>query len=136
METPKTLQEAIQLYSNHENCKAYMVAKRWPKGVTCPTCGNSHVRFDRKRRVWECNTKHPRRQFSVKVGTVFEDSPLSLSKWLPTVWMIANCKDGISSYEVSRAIGVTQKTAWFVLHRIRLAMQDGRSVQPSPGARW
>lgn len=88
---------------------------------------NPHVRFDRKRRVWECNSKHPKRQFSVKVGTIFQDSPIGLDKWLPTVWLIANCKNGISSYEVARDLGVTQKTGWFMLHRVRLAMQDPKT---------
>src|SRR5438093_9552085 len=101
-----------------------MVATRWPKGVTCPICGAPVTRYTTTRRLWECSTKHPRRQFTVKVGTIFEDSPLGLDKWLPTVWMIANCKNGVSSWEIHRAIGVTQKTAWFMLQRIRLAMQD------------
>jgi transposase-like protein len=91
--------------------------------VICPNCGSDHVRFDRKRRVFECNARHPRRQFSVKVGTIFEDSPLGLDKWLPAVWLIVNCKNGISSHEIARDLGVTQKTAWFMLHRVRLAMQ-------------
>src|SRR5438876_10278742 len=122
---PKTLVEAVRYFTDPDNCLEYLKARRWPNGkVTCPTCGNAHVRFDRKRRVWECNNRHPRRQFSIKVGTIFEDSPLGLDKWLPTVWMITNDKNGISSYEIHRGIGVTQKTAWFMLHRIRLAMQE------------
>jgi transposase-like protein len=125
METPRTLTEAVRYFANPDNCLEYLKVRRWPNGVvSCPTCGNTHIRFDGKRRIWECNTKHPRRQFSIKVGTIFEDSPLGLDKWLPTVWMIANCKNGVSSWEIHRAIGVTQKTAWFMLHRIRLAMQD------------
>jgi transposase-like protein len=120
---PKTLIEAVRYFSDLDTCVAYLAGRRWPNGVTCPTCGNSHVRFDRKRRVWTCNTKHPKRQFSVKVGTIFEDSPLGLDKWLPAVWMIAGAKNGISSHELGRALGVTQKSAWFMLHRIRLSMQ-------------
>jgi transposase-like protein len=124
MEIPRTLLEAVSYFSDPDNCLNYMVSRRWPDGVVkCPTCNGSHVRFDKKRRIFECNKKHPKRQFSVKVGTIFEDSPLGLDKWLPTVWMIANAKNGISSHEIHRAIGVTQKTAWFMLHRIRLAMQ-------------
>src|SRR5437870_855246 len=124
METPRTLLDAIRYFTDPLNCFHYMVELRWPTGeITCPTCGGGHLRFDRKRLVWTCNEKHPARQFSIKVGTIFEDSPLSLSKWLPTVWMIANDKNGVSSWEIHRAIGVTQKTAWFMLHRIRLAMQ-------------
>jgi transposase-like protein len=121
---PKTLQEAIQVFSDEDNCLEYLVAKRWPKGVVCPTCGSTKLGFLAKQRRWQCANKHPKRQFSVKVGTIFEDSPLSLSKWLPCVWLITNCKNGISSWEIHRDLGVTQKTAWFMLHRVRLAMQD------------
>jgi transposase-like protein len=122
---PTTLLEAVSYFSDPDNCLNYMVWKRWPDGaIKCPTCNSTHVRFDRKRRIFECNKRHPKRQFSVKVGTIFEDSPLGLDKWLPTVWMIANAKNGVSSHEISRAVGVTQKTAWFMLHRVRLAMQS------------
>ena len=100
------------------------MARRWPKGVTCPTCGSKAVYFDRGRNGWECKTRHPKRKFTLKTGTIFEDSPLGFDKWLPVVWMIANCKNGVSSHEIARAVGVTQKTAWFMLQRIRLAMQD------------
>ena len=101
-----------------------MVARRWPNGVECPTCGSADVRFISTRKMWECKNKHARKQFSVKIGTIFEDSALPLSKWLVAIWLIANCKNGISSYEVGRALGITQKSAWFMLHRIRLAMQS------------
>lgn len=122
---PRTLLEAIKYFADPDACLEYLKARRWPNAVVvCPTCGDTHVRFDRKRRVWTCNSKHPRRQFSIKVGTIFEDSPLGLDKWLPAVWMIANCKNGVSSWELHRSLGVTQKTAWFMLHRIRLAMQN------------
>jgi transposase-like protein len=123
--TPKTLQAAIIYFSKPENCLNYLVARRWPDGVTCPTCGRTDVSFLAKQNKWQCKSAHPRRQFTVKVGTIFEDSPLGLDKWLAAVWMITNCKNGISSYEISRALGVTQKTAWFMEHRIRLAMQTG-----------
>jgi len=99
--------------------------RRCPEGVACPTCGSKEVRFLEKRRLFECKARHPRKQFSVKVGTIFEDSHVSLDKWLAAIWMIANAKNGVSSYEVGRALGVTQKSAWFMLHRIRLAMQTG-----------
>jgi transposase-like protein len=102
---------------------ATAVALRWPQGVHCPTCGRTDVRFIATRRLWECKEKHSKRQFSVKVGTIFEDSALPLDKWFVAVWVIANCRNGISSHEVGRALGVTQKTAWFMLHRIRLAME-------------
>jgi transposase-like protein len=126
METPRTLLEAVKFFADQDNCREYLVARRWPNGVTCPTCGSTAVYFDKGRNGWECKTRHPQRKFTLKTGTIFEDSPLGLDKWLPTVWMIANCKNGVSSYEIHRAIGVTQKTAWFMLHRVRLAMQDTR----------
>jgi transposase-like protein len=124
MVMPKTLLEAVKHFSDPDNCRDYLVARRWPNGVTCPTCGSKTVYFDKGRNGWECRTRHPQRKFTLKTGTIFEDSPLGLDKWLPTVWMIANCKNGVSSHEIARAIGVTQKTAWFMLQRIRLALQD------------
>src|SRR2546423_8885826 len=123
--TPKTLQQAILYFSNLDTCRDYLAARRGPNGVICPTCGRKDVTFLAKQDKWQCKSAHKRRQFSVKVGTIFEDSPLGLDKWLTAVWMIVNCKNGISSYEVHRALGVTQKTAWFMIHRIRLAMQTG-----------
>ena len=125
IETPETLVEAIRYFSNPDICLKFLVALRWPNGVECPQCGNKQVRFLANARLWKCNAKHSREKFSVKVGTIFEDSPISLDKWLAAVWMIANCKNGVSSYEIMREIGVTQKTGWFMLHRIRLAMQSG-----------
>ena len=124
MTEPKTLQEAIIYFSNPDNCLAYLVPKRWPKGVICPTCGSEKVTFNPRRHTWQCSSHHSMRQFSIKVGTIFEDSPIGLDKWLTAMWMIANDKNGISSYEVARGLGVTQKTAWFMMHRIRLALQD------------
>ncbi len=122
---PKTLQEAILFFSNPDNCLEYVVARRWPNGVFCPTCGSASVSFLINQRKWQCSSHHKQRQFSAKTGTVMEDSPLGLNKWLPALWLIANCKNGVSSYEIHRALGVTQKTAWFLLHRGRLAMQAG-----------
>src|SRR5258706_13670759 len=124
MDAPRTLLQAVKSFSSPDNCREHLVARRWPKGVTCPTCGSPDVYFDKSRQGWICKTKHPKRKFSLKTGTIFEDSPLGLDKWLPTVWMIANCKNGVSSWEIHRSLGVTQKTAWFMLHRVRLAMQD------------
>jgi hypothetical protein len=124
MSEPKTLQEAILFYSDPDNCLRKMVSKRWPNGVSCPTCGNPKVSFNPARRTWKCGSHHAKREFSVKIGTIFEDSPLGLDKWLTAMWMIANDKNGISSFEVARGLGVTQKTAWFMMHRIRLALQD------------
>jgi len=124
--TPKTLLEAVKFFGAYENCHKFMIAARWSDGVVrCPNCGSDHVTYLAKTRRWKCYGKHPRPQFTLKVGTVFEDSPIPLEKWLPTLWLIVNCKNGISSYEVGRALGVTQKSAWFMLHRLRLAMQTG-----------
>src|SRR5215210_4761785 len=121
---PATLLEAITYFSDPQVCLDFMVNLRWPDGVVeCPTCGSRNVGFLPSRNLFQCRIKHPKRQFSIKVGTIFEDSPIGLDKWLPALWMIANDKNGISSYELHRALGVTQKTAWFMLHRIRLAMQ-------------
>jgi transposase-like protein len=122
---PRTLTEAIRHFSDPDVALKTMVHLRWPHGVHCPTCGRVDVRFIATRRIWECKEKHPKKQFSVKVGTIFEDSPLGLDKWLVAIWTIANCKNGISSYELHRAIGVTQKSAWHMLHRIRVAMKVG-----------
>lgn len=123
---PQSLQEAILYFSDQTNCLTYLVARRpeWEDGVVCPTCGSKKVSFLKNQLRWQCSARHPKRQFSVKVGTIFEDSPLGLDKWLPAMWLILNCKNGISSCEIARALDVTQKTAWFMLHRIRLAMQD------------
>ncbi|HET6844609.1 MAG TPA: IS1595 family transposase [Candidatus Angelobacter sp.] len=121
---PKTLQEAIVYFSEPSNCLTYMVAHRWPNGVVCPRCGNANPTFLKNQRKWQCRSHHASRQFSAKTGTVFEDSPLGLDKWLAAAWMVSNCKNGISSYEIHRHLGVTQKTAWFMLHRLRKAMQD------------
>ncbi len=128
MSKPRTLQQAIQYFGNPDNCLNFMVERRWREGVTCPTCGSKDVRFIPTRRLWECKTKHPKRQFSAKVGTIMEDSAIPLDKWLITMWMVANCKNGVSSYEIGRALGITQKSAWFMLHRIRLAMQSRSTV--------
>ncbi len=133
METPKRLQQAITYFSNPKNCLDYLVARRWPNGVICPTCGRTDVTFLAKQNKWQCKSAHQRRQFSIKTGTIFEDSPLGLDKWMMAVWMITNCKNGVSSYEIHRAIGVTQKTAWFMLQRIRLAMQTGSFAKQLTG---
>ena len=122
---PKTLVEAIRYFADYQNCHHFLTAIRWPDGVKCPSCGSTHVRYLKKQRRWKCYGKHSRPQFTLKGGTIFEDSPLGLDKWLPAVWMVVNCKNGISSHEIARAIGVTQKTAWFMGHRIRAALHAG-----------
>jgi transposase-like protein len=124
MTYPKTLTEAIKFFASADNCREYLVARRWPDGVTCPVCGSQTVYFDKGRNGWECKTRHPKRKFTLKTGTIFEDSPLGLDLWLPAVWMIVNMKNGVSSHELARSLGVTQKTAWFMLHRIRTVMQS------------
>ena len=121
---PKTLQQAVVHFSDPDNCIAYMVSKRWPDSVVkCPTCGRDDVAYIPKRRLWQCKTRHKKCQFSVKVGTIMEDSPISLDKWLMAMWMIANCRNGVSSHEIKRTLSVTQKSTWFMLHRIRYAMK-------------
>ncbi len=127
MDTPKTLLDAVRYFSDVTVCEDYMRSIRWPEGVPfCPSCSATGDRIGEiaTRRMLRC--KDCRKQFSHKIGTIFEDSPLGLDKWFVAVWAIANCKNGISSHELGRAIGVTQKTAWFMLHRIRTAMDlDG-----------
>ena len=121
----KTLQQAIIHFNDFENCRKFMIELRWPDGkIACPRCGSEHVIYLEKARVWKCYAKHDSPKFSLKTGTIFEDSPLGLDKWLAVMWLVVNCKNGISSYEISRDLGVTQKSAWFMLHRVRLAMQD------------
>ena len=122
---PRTLQEAIIYFADPDNCHSFLVAIRWPNGVKCPHCGSSRITWLANQQRWKCRQDHPRRQFSVRVGTIFEESPLRLDKWLAAVWMTVNAKNGISSYEVHRALGVTQKTAWFMGHRIRMALHAG-----------
>jgi transposase-like protein len=122
---PETLIDAIRQFADTDTCQDFLAALRWPDGVICPHCGSPEVTYLANQRRWKCRTAHPLRQFSIKAGTIFEDSPLGLDKWLPALWMVVNCKNGVSSYEVARALGVTQKTAWFMTHRIRLAMQRG-----------
>ncbi|MGI9105087.1 MAG: IS1595 family transposase [Pyrinomonadaceae bacterium] len=122
---PQTLQEAVKYFSDLDTCNTFMAQIRWPDGVACPYCAGKAVSYLSTRRKWKCMNKECHKQFSVKVGTVMEDSPIGLDKWLVAVWMITNDKNGISSYEVHRALDITQKSAWFLNHRIRLAMQTG-----------
>jgi len=126
---PTTLQEAILYFSKLANCREYLVARRWPTGVTCPRCGSTNVLFLEKYNRWHCREKHNAPQFTLKTGTIFEDSPLGLDKWLTAMWMVVNCKNGVSSWEIHRALKITQKSAWFMDHRIRLALQTGSLVK-------
>jgi transposase-like protein len=126
MKGPQTLQQAIQYFSDYENCRQFMIAVRWADGkVRCPYCESEKVTYLEKARLYRCYEKHPKQKFSLKIGTVYEDSPVPLEKWLPATWLLANSRNGISSYEIGRALGVTQKSAWFMMHRIRAAMQSG-----------
>src|SRR5260221_7996160 len=122
---PKTLQQAILFFADYEHCRNAVEAIRWPDGtVRCPSCDSAHVTYLASQRRYKCYAKHTKPQFSLKVGTIFEDSAIGLEKWLPALWLLTNCKNGISSYELARALGVTQKTAWFMLARLRLALQS------------
>ena len=129
---PRTLQEAILHFADPDRALETVVDLRWPTGVCCPTCGRADVRFIKTRRMWECKETHPKKQFSAKIGTIMDDSPIGLDKWLVAIWMIANCKNGVSSYEIHRELGLTQKSAWFLLHRIREAMKVGSFFKAGP----
>jgi len=125
MESPKTLQQAIQYFSDEQVCIDAVAAMRWLNGPRCPDCIGDAAKnpyYLKTQKRWKC--RNCRRQFSVKVGTIFEDSPIALQKWLPALWMLTSCKNGVSSWEIHRALGVSQKTAWFMLHRLRLAMKS------------
>jgi hypothetical protein len=119
---PTSLQEAIIYFADPDNCREYVVARRWPNGVTCPSCGCEDVIFLANQNRWQCRNKHSKRQFSLKTGTIYEDSPLGLDKWLTATWLVMNCKNGVSSCEIARALNITQKSAWFMDHRIRCAV--------------
>lgn len=126
---PQTLLEAVRYLADPDRCLNLMVGLRWPNGVTCPRCDCAEVSFLSTRRIWKC--KGCKKQFSVKVGTIFEDSPLSLDKWLVAIWFITNAKNSASSHELHRVLGITQKSAWFMLHRIREAMKSGTFLRLS-----
>lgn len=124
--TPKSLQQAVLYFADYRNCHDFLLALRWPDGkVTCPRCGAEKVTYLENARVWKCYGKHDHVKFSLKTETIFEDSPLGLDKWLCALWLIVNCKNGVSSCEIARALDITQKTAWFMAHRIRFALHAG-----------
>jgi transposase-like protein len=132
MDAPKTLQDAIVYFSDRDRAFQFALNYRWPNGlVSCPRCGSEKHAFIKTRRIWECYGC--KKQFSLKVGTIFEDSPIALDKWMMVVWMLTNCKNGVSSYEIARSVGVTQKTAWFMLHRVRKAMETSAYDGPLGG---
>lgn len=122
---PQTMIEAVRQFADPQVAHDFFVSMRFPNGVACPTmgCGSAAVAYMPKRRRWYCN--ECKRQFTAKTGTIFEDSPIGFDKWLPAIWLLASNRNGISSCELSRALGVTQKTAWFMLQRIRLGMESG-----------
>jgi transposase-like protein len=135
MKELRTLQQAIVYFSDPDRAFQYALNFRWPNGlVSCPRCGSENHSFIKTRRIWFCYGC--KKQFSLKVGTIFEDSPITLDKWMLTMWMLANCKNGVSSYEIARNIGVMQRSAWFMLHRIRKAMELGSisSLMGGPGS--
>jgi transposase-like protein len=124
--TPGTLQEAIIYFADFDNCRNFLGSLRWPDGkVKCPECGSDHVTYLEKAKLWKCYAGHARAKFSLKTGTIMEDSPIGLDKWLTAMWLVVNCKNGISSCEVARDLGITQKSAWFLDHRIRRALHEG-----------
>ena len=123
MKKPNTLQDAIKYFSDEQICIDTVAALRWPNGPVCPACEHREHYYLASQKRWKCKECH--KQFSVKLGTIFEDSPISLDKWLIALWMLVNCRNGVSSYEVGRALGITQKSAWFVMHRLRLALRSG-----------
>lgn len=126
MEEPKTLQEAIVYFSDVDNCHKFIIDLRWPDGqVCCPRCGSERVVYLKNAGLWKCYEKHPKAKFSLKVGTIMEDSALGIDKWLTAMWLIVNCKNGISSCEIARDLGITQKSAWHMAHRIRYALHKG-----------
>jgi transposase-like protein len=126
MKAPKTLQDAILHFAEFENCKSFVISLRWPDGVVkCPRCQSEKIFWIEKERVWKCYGKHDHAKFSLKTGTIMEDSPIGIDKWLTALWLIVNCKNGISSCEVGRDLGITQKSAWFLNHRIRRAIHSG-----------
>lgn len=126
MKEPRTLQEAIQYFADFDNCQKFIIELRWPDGkVRCPYCGSEHVTYLANARLWKCYENHAKQKFSLKVGTIMEDSALPIDKWLTAMWLIVNCKNGISSCEIARDLGITQKSAWHLAHRIRFALHHG-----------
>jgi len=122
---PTTLQEAVLYFADSDNCIAYLTVRRWPDGVTCPTCGSQKVSYLKNVRRWQCSSHHKQRQFTLKTGTVMEDSPIGIDKWMVAIWLGLNCKNGISSYEIARALGISQKSAWHMMHRVRFTLHGG-----------
>ena len=126
MKSPKSLQDAIIYFADFENCRQFLMELRWPDGtVRCPVCDSDKVTYLPSVRRWKCYGKHPKPQFSLKTDTIFEDSALGLDKWIAALWLLVNCKNGISSMEIARHLDITQKSAWFMAHRLRFALHHG-----------
>jgi transposase-like protein len=126
MKDPQTLQEAIVYFANFDNCQRFVIGLRWADAkVRCPYCGSENVSYLSNARLYKCYAGHPKAKFSLKVGTIMEDSALGIDKWLTAMWLIVNCKNGISSCEIARDLGITQKSAWHMAHRIRFALHHG-----------
>src|SRR5665213_949273 len=132
---PQSLLQATRYFANPDVCVEFVAAMRWPDGVTCPHCDGKKVSYLRTRRIWKCMAKECHKQFSVKTFSIFEDSAIALDKWLVSVWLVVNCKNGISSHELARDLKITQKSAWFVLHRIRLALRTNDWGKGKMGSR-
>lgn len=133
LKEPVSLQEAVVYFADPARGVKYIADRRWPNGVHCPVCNGNKISFIASRNIWQCVVHHKKRQFSAKTGTIFEDSAIGLDKWMVAVWQVVNCKNGVSSYEIARALRVTQKTAWFMMHRVRLAMQTGSFLKKIGG---
>lgn len=131
MQLPRSEKEAVAHFRSETKSRDFMISRRWPNGIACPQCGSRTVYVDPSRGRWECKNRHARRTFTVKTGTIFEDSPLSLGNWLITIWLVAN-RASIGSHELARKIGVTQKTAWLMLQRIRLALSEAPEAPGTP----
>ena len=133
---PTSLQEAILYFADFDNCQRFMIDLRWRDGkVRCPYCGSEKVTFLANARLWKCYGDHPKAKFSLKVGTIFEDSPIGLDKWFTALWLIVNCKNGVSSYEIARDLGISQKSAWHMMHRLRFALHSGSFGKPPGGGK-
>src|SRR4051794_12870892 len=120
---PRSLQEAVLYFSDSEKAHKWAVVLRWPNGIECPRCGSKEHSFITTRRIWFC--KGCKKQFTVKVGSIFEDSPLGMDKWMLALWLLVTCKNGISSYEIASHLNITQKSAWHLMHRVRRAVHSG-----------
>lgn len=126
---PTTFDKALEYFTDADRTRRYLISRRWPRGIACPVCGSKAVYSDASRNGWECKTRHAKRKFTLKTGTIFEDSPLGFEKWLPAIWLIAN-HTRVTGRSIARTIGVTQQTAWFLLQRVRITVQEDETHLP------